>query len=294
MSEDVCLFAHFDPQAIIAPHVSHYLRQLSQCGLKIHMAFSGHDHVPEDVQSFCDQLNIKVYPRPNKGLDFGAWQYLIEQGCIENARTITFANDSVFGPFYPLPPLFKAMQDLNRDVWGMVETRERTWHLQSWFICIKREAFLLPAFQRVFALPFTSMNKKEIILHGELGLGVAIQSSQLSWASCWYSQRRGIRKFIPMNPMQIDWLSVIKSHYVPFMKVELLRDNPLRIFWLYRWPSIIKPYQPFFAISWIESYLKTHRHRSIEVRKRPLRFLKYLVLSRDKSAIMRSLFHRRR
>ncbi|QNT77942.1 rhamnan synthesis F family protein [Entomobacter blattae] len=291
MTRSVCLFAHYDPTPDIAPHVVHYLKQLTLCGLDIHLAFSGHDSVPAHVQKLCDELGIKIYPRPNRGMDFGAWQYLIQQGCLEKAETILFTNDSIFGPFYPLQPLFSTMQNLGRDIWGMVESYEMTWHLQSWFLCFKRKAFDHPTIQRVFTLPFHEMSKAEIIHHGELGLGVAIQAAGLTCASCWYANRRGLRKIISLNPMIINWLSVIKSHYVPFIKVELIRDNPVQLFWHYRWRKIVASYAPFFNPQWVDLYLKKRGSKPLPPKVNLFRIIYFLLLCRNKGTIIQALFH---
>jgi lipopolysaccharide biosynthesis protein len=283
----VCLFAHYAPDRRLSASVLHYLTQLTRCGFAVHVALSGMDRlVPED-REILDRLGIAAYPRPNAGLDFGAWQFLFRIGCARDAKTVLLANDSVFGPLLDLLPIMAAMQARNYDVWGMVESHERSWHLQSWFICFNAASLARPAISRVFEQPFEQMSKAEIVLHGEVGLGTAIRAENLSWGACLPDTRRGLRKLVAANPMHVDWLSVLRSERVPFIKVELLRDNPVRVPWLGLWPKIVSRYQSF-PEAWIRERITPAGPGSGAGSLR-MRLL-YVLLTRDRGPALRALF----
>ena len=281
----MCLFAHFSTQPRLSASVLHYLVQLTRCGLSVHVALSGTERLADQDREILDGLGIAAYPRPNHGLDFGAWQHLIRLGCADRADTILLANDSVFGPVSELAPIFDTMQARGRDVWGMVESHEVSWHLQSWFICLKASSMARPAIARVFDLPFSQMSKAEIILHGEIGLGTAIRAEELSWSACLPDRRRGLRKLVAVNPMHVDWISVLACGRVPFIKVELLRDNPARIPWFGLWPKMLRRYGEF-PERWIrERILPAAGDTGGSLRMRLL----YLLLTRDRLAALRTL-----
>ena len=238
LGQAVCLFAMHSPDGRLSDCVLHYLRELRACGLSVHVALSGMAALHPQDRTDLDDAGAIGYLRENRGLDFGAWQHLVEAGCIKDADFVVLANDSVIGPLHPLAPIFARMQSLECDVWGMVESHEMAWHLQSWFLCFSRTAWQAPQIARILALPFRDMSRAEIILHGEVGLGAAIEAAGLSRTACWRDRRRGLRRLLAINPMHLDWMAVLRSGSVPFIKVALLRENPMRVPWLARWTRI--------------------------------------------------------
>lgn len=255
-----CLFAHYDPVPTIAPQTQHLLRQIVECGYRVHVALSGHDDALLDVaKRMFPGLPITFHLRPNAGLDFGAWQDLIAKGVTEGATEILLANDSVFGPLTPLPPLVRRMRARNTDVWGMVASRAVVDHIQSWFIAFSAESFAHPAVRRIFEQPFADMTKEEIVLHGELGLGLALKAAGLRVQAAW-EPKRGLAKLLATNPMHTDWRAVLKSGRVPFIKTELLRDNPSGMPDTRDWRKLI-PDPAFFNPAWIDAYLASHPPR---------------------------------
>lgn len=242
-ADRVCLFAQYDPRGRIPPHVLVYIAGLRACGFAVHVACSGVASLHETDREALTALGALAYPRPNAGLDFGAWQQLMQLGCLDGAQTVLLANDSVFGPFADLRPIVAEMQARRLDAWGMVESREGVWHLQSWFLCMKADVLARPAVRRVFAQDFCAMTKREIILHGELALGVAFEVEGLACAAVHRSApARGLRRAVPVNPMHFHWAALLAGRRVPFMKVELLRDNPAAIPFVERWPDLLAKY----------------------------------------------------
>ncbi|MGI4748941.1 MAG: rhamnan synthesis F family protein [Janthinobacterium lividum] len=289
MSSRVCLFAHYDTRGTIAPHVIHYLKQIGTCGFTVHVALSGMTSLSDTDRLALDRIGAIAHLRPNCGLDFGAWQDLVANGCITGATTILLANDSVFGPLQPLEPIFARMQARGTDVWGMVESREATWHLQSWFLCFTAAAFAAPSIQRVLRLPFHDMSKPEIVLHGELGLGAAIMADRLSWNACWHQPARRMRRLVPGNAMHLDFLSVMRSGQVPFIKVELLRDNPIALRWIGQWRKLVEA-ATIFPADWIDRHLAEDGRYTAPCPKQSVRMrLLYAAISRDQPEAMRSL-----
>ncbi|MFT8346845.1 rhamnan synthesis F family protein [Gluconobacter oxydans] len=258
MSAPVCLFAYYSTEAGLPPHTRHLLSQIATCGFTIHIAASGLSETEaqslhDDLASGAPPVSATVHARPNTGLDFGAWQFLLSRGCDRDADEILFANDSVFGPLLPLNPIVERMRAQNLQIWGMVRSEAVVPHLQSWFLCMTREALDHPAIQRIFNQPFSDMSKDEIVLHGELGLGLAIKAAGLSCGAAW-SNPRGLARLLALNPMHTDWRAVLRSGHAPFIKTELLRDNPSGIASTHLWRQEI-PDPAFFNPDWIARYL---------------------------------------
>lgn len=259
----VCLFAAYAPNGNLPPYTCFYLKNLKLCGLNVHVVLSGCSVITEKTRQFCYRHTFTVWHRPNGGLDFGAWRFLIDKGITRAAPYILFANDSVFGPLAPLPPLLRTLQADTQPAWGLVASRAVTPHLQSWFVGLSRTTFEQDAVQRVFSLPYESMTREEIIWHGELGLSVALRSAGLSLHALWTDENNAFARLFPTNPMHSHWRSFVRSGRVPFLKQELLRDNPFALPEIKNWRSLI-PAKSGFDPDWIESYLAQNSPRSLQ------------------------------
>lgn len=260
----VCLFASYAPSGDLPVHTRFYLKNLLTCGTILHVVLSGADTIHPRTLNFCNNLGIHVWNRENGGLDFGAWQFLLEKGLAEEAPYLLFANDSVFGPFTPLPPVLDALSASQRPAWGLVASRAITPHLQSWFIGLSRSAFRTASVQRVFSLPFQEMSRDEIIWHGELGLSVALKAGGIPLHAAWSDLDKPVSRLFPANPMHICWREMVQTGTVPFLKQELLRDNPFQVPHLNDWQTLV-PAESGFNPDWIRTYLSQHpaRPRSI-------------------------------
>ena len=235
----VCLFAEYRREGRFSASTVHYLSELLSAGFVVHVAVSGDGTLDPADRATLDGIGVHAHPRRNGGLDFGAWQDLLHAGAADGADEILLANDSVFGPFAPLSPIIRSMAGF--DAWGMVESREGLPHLQSWFVWMSGDAFRRPAVQRVFSQPFAAMRKAEIIVRGELALSAALQAEELDWGARYRAPFR-IRpsRLVATNPMHFHWRRVLLSGAVPFLKVELLRDNPSRILGVDAWRTVLR------------------------------------------------------
>ncbi|KXV62443.1 glycosyl transferase [Acetobacter orleanensis] len=256
----VCLFACYAPDGNLPPYTCFYLKNLLECGIILHIILSGTEIIHKTTQNFCNNYGIQVWKRPNGGLDFGAWQFLLKKGLAEGAPYVLFANDSVFGPFAPLSPLLEKLGARHRPAWGLVASRAVTPHLQSWFIGLSQAAFQSAPVQRVLKLPFADMNRDEIIWHGELGLSVALNAAGFPLHAAWSDLNTPIARFFPTNPMHTHWRGMVQTGTVPFFKQEILRDNPFRVPHLSDWRALISP-ESGFNPDWIETYLNQHPPR---------------------------------
>lgn len=233
----ICLFAQYTAGPSVQPYVFHYLFELCRAGYAVHVALSGKTRILDADRQRFEELGVQVMKRPNTGHDFGAWAALIQAGAADGADEILLANDSVIGPFAPLAPIIRAMAGY--DSWGMVLSREGRPHLQSWFVAMSGAAFRSAAVRRVFAQDFAAMRKAEIVVHGELGLGAAFEAEGLDVGARYRAEfRLRPSRLLALNPMHFRWRELIEEGRVPFLKVELVRDNPAAIIGASRWRSV--------------------------------------------------------
>jgi rhamnosyltransferase len=177
----VCAFSHFDAGGRILGYVRHYLAALARQGFEIHLISSAPRLDPGE-RIALEAGGVRIHMRENRGRDFGSWQWgLREIPVLADADTLLLANDSVFGPLFDPAELFAAMRATPADVWGITDSPEMRWHLQSYFLCFSRRARESRAFRDVFAQDFASFrDKREIIDRGEVALTQALVAEGLT------------------------------------------------------------------------------------------------------------------
>jgi lipopolysaccharide biosynthesis protein len=236
----VCLFAHYDPQGIVDPHVLYYLRELRACGMTICVISACGALAASEVDKLRGLADALIV-RGNGGLDLGSRQVAMRLGLAQGFSHVLLANDSVYGPLRPLAPLLRPVLAGGFDAWGMVESREHTWHLQSWFIVMAAATLARPEVAAVLAQDFAAMTRAEVIARGELDMGRALVASGAVCGAASQAVRVPLaQRRRPVNRMHFDWYALARSGTVPFLKVELLRDNPSRIFGLARWEEALR------------------------------------------------------
>ena len=230
---DTCLFAHYDPNDRIAEHVLYYLAALRRAGFSITVISTA--RLDATQRGKLAAIGAELVLRENAGLDFGSWAAGLARlrdasGQLRIGGRLLLANDSVFGPLGDLGEALERLSRLQGDVHAMVESREIAPHLQSWFLLFSPAAWRHPAFERAFGQNFAAMSKAEIIERAEIGLSADLRAAGLRLAALASDPPRGgAQRLMRENPAQFLWRSLIERDGAPFVKIELLRDNPKNV-----------------------------------------------------------------
>jgi len=224
--QDVCLFAHYDKDGKVDDYVLRYLHELRQLNFSvvfISTARLGSTEVAR-LNVDCDDVIL----RENAGLDFGSWSAgFAKHGARIDGRLL-LANDSVYGPIGGLRPAFERLTREPADFYGFVESAEITPHPQSWFLLFEPRVVRHPAFAQALEQPFVAMSKKQIIARGEVGTSQRLLVAGFRYQAL-YKNDRTIPARHAANPMLLFWREVLFDCGVPFLKIELLRDNPFGV-----------------------------------------------------------------
>jgi Rhamnan synthesis protein F len=206
--------------------------------------------------------------RGNAGFDFGAWHSTLNllNEAVGGLSELVLTNDSIFGPLFDLAKVFEKMNASPADVWGITDSWERAYHLQSYFLVLKRSALAgqaLSSFRAAYAQP---KSKSGVIELGEIGLTQTLLAAGLKVAAyCPYrevaaawlgglqerlSRLNGraelalfraetspelrtyqsivqrLRRGLPVNPTHAFWDTLLQSFGCPFIKRDLLFFNP--------------------------------------------------------------------
>ena len=227
--QDICLFAHFDRDGVIDEYVFRYLAKIKEQSFSIVFItaspISGSDR--RRLALYCDD----VIQRENAGLDFGSWAAGFEKHRSAMTGRLLLANDSVYGPIGELGTALQHLTAIKADFYGFVESVDMSPHLQSWFLLFENRVVRDRAFSDLMRQPFARMNKADIIRHGELELSAKLNTAGWRYRALYCASRSSLfARVYPFNPMHNLWQEMISCEGIPFVKVELLRDNPVSIY----------------------------------------------------------------
>lgn len=230
----LAIYAHYDAEGLVRRYVQHALDALAGVCSRIHFVSTA--ALPERELDKLRPLCAEVTLRENVGLDFGMWQGALETSDLSAYDELVLTNSSVFGPVRPLGPIFDEMASRDLDVWGMTESFEHAWHLQSYFLVFRRRVLDAAAFRRFFSAILPYRNKQQIIRSYELGLsrwfveqgfalGAYVRHAALFGADGPMMQPL----FALAGNVTCGFPAELVARGMPYVKVELLRDNPRKV-----------------------------------------------------------------
>jgi len=171
---------------------------------------------------------------------------------------VVICNDSIYGPFYPIENMFQNMQDTACDFWGVTDSTDMSYHLQSYFVVFRKSVLQSDAFRRFWKNVKVLHDKDAIIRQYEVGLTTHFIKNGLKAAVLNHIQPSNVKlllhymkkltltkitkKLIAMvmgkkiilrpgkvNPTHQFWKELLLGKKMPFIKIELLRDNPIKV-----------------------------------------------------------------
>jgi hypothetical protein len=242
----VCVFSHFDAAGRILPYVRRYLSELGRCGFEIHLVSTSPNLSASDRHE-VELGGVTVHCRENAGLDFASWQWALHHVVsLAEVDWLLLANDSVFGPIFDLEPVFRSQFAENPDFWGITDSYEVAWHLQSYFLCFRGDVARSETFREVFAVDFAKLTKRSIIRNGEISLSQSLlRSGFRGSAVCPFDRLRKYRSFGKCNATHVYWDQLIARLRCPFIKRELIRDNPLNLASARYWKDFLERYTSY-------------------------------------------------
>jgi len=237
---DVAILSHYDRDGTIRPDSLRCLRELRTEGFSIVVVCNG-GSLRAEAAAAIEALGGLAIPRRNIGLDFGAWRAglrTLELPRTETRRILLF-NDSVYGPLVPLGPLLARMTEDGADLWGLTDSVERGWHLQSYFLLAHASLFRDAAWRGfwpgVVPLPF----KRWTVGRYEIGLSRRVIGAGFR-VRALFSHDTIVPDGSVANPTLGGWRALLDAGF-PFLKRELLRDNPLKDSGLDGWRELVPP-----------------------------------------------------
>lgn len=267
------IYVHYDREGTVHDYVIDQLKQLVAANYRITFVSNSlkFDASVASVRPFCRE----VLWRRNVGYDFGAYKDGIAAlGDLSGIDRLLLMNDSVYGPFTPLTEILRAIDPTKTDIWGITDSWDGHYHVQSYFILFFKEALLSEPFRRFWRrMPYVN-SKLWIIRNGETKLTQQLTRHKLrAMVLCPYwdvaksvlkkleikdtaglaavhkgfldDLERDIIKGIRLNPAHFFWETLISDFKCPFIKRELIELNPSGIIYAWRWPEVLKIHTPY-------------------------------------------------
>jgi O-antigen biosynthesis protein len=234
----VCAFAHYNKHGNF-DQIIPYLTELRKEGFSIAICTTSpiidHHHI-EKIKDFC----FMVIKRENIGLDFGSWNCILREFSSRSIKVskLLMVNDSVIGPFDNLGPTLDLAKKNTNSIVGLTSSKEVLPHLQSYFLLFNQSVTSSLHFKK-FVKNFKYFTcKKKIIWEYEINLqkhfndfsiGAIIDIDSLTNYSLQthHPFRLPISLSIPHNPCIFEWDSLVTGFDFPFLKKELIRDDPM-------------------------------------------------------------------
>ena len=241
----LCVFAHWDRDNIIDEYVIFYLKALKEvCNYIIFVS-----DCTLDISETNKLNGIADYAIAQKHgeYDFGSYKRgfnLAKEKELE-FEELLFVNDSCYGPFFPLEPIFETMRKKNCDFWGITKNlygickkgeEYKTCyspHIQSYFLAFSKKVFNNSCFQNFINCVKPEKCKNDIIINYEMGLTELIEKNKFKTGVYINSYQH------TENCLSIKWDKLIKKKHFPFLKTSIPRSGIYPIGEIKNWKSVI-------------------------------------------------------
>jgi rhamnosyltransferase len=268
----ICLFSHSDKDNIVDDYVFYFLKSLISSDIDIafisNPAYLREEYI-EKIKPFTKWLIL----RRGRGRDFGNWQVCLDilKFEIKKYEYLILCNDSVYGPIFPLREFLKFTKKIDADVYGITDSYENKYHIQSYFMLFRKHVYVNEVFEKFWKKFRFFSRKRTIINKYEIGLSqLMIKNGFKLKAFCDYLEIiKSLDEEYPyfpliqlnfVNPTHFFWDILLIKYRCPFIKIELLRDNPSKIKNVQLWEKIFEQLNSDYPLDLI----KNHLERSIK------------------------------
>lgn len=255
----VAIFAHFDKDNVIDDYVIFYLESLKSICSKI-IFVSACNLSRHELQKIMDTAD-KIIAESHNEYDFGSYKrgfFNIEN--INSYDEIIFANDSCYGPVYPLYVVFNEMDNKECDFWGITENLydikgNKQRHIQSYFIVVRKPIFSDDKFINFIQNIKPETSKNNIIQNYEVGLSKLLFDNGYIGISY-------VKQFSEYgNSTIVKWRELLIKNLSPFVKCSLFRLQNVRMTTIAGWQDLFC--DKMYNITLIKNNLKRLNIRKI-------------------------------
>lgn len=218
-SDRIAVIAQFSRQQRTSLSLNTMIAELLDSGYRVIIS-SSCQSPSELVFDESVRDGITVLRRPNLGYDFGSWACgLAWDPDISGAKNVVFLNDSMVGPFTPLETLLTRFEKSNADVYGLTDTSQFVYHLQSYFLGFRNGILRERPLSRFWTGVRHEVSKQETIHRNEIGFSRLLNGEGYA-TEVAFTYRRMVNP--GENPTIRGWEKLLAVGF-PFVKREIIR-----------------------------------------------------------------------
>jgi hypothetical protein len=234
--KSICFYSSYFIQDYIPYYVKFYLEELEKHFTEI-IFLTNEKQLKETELAYLKQKNITLKFVSNEGFDFGMWYKAFKKYPSLDYDRVALVNDSCI-LFKPLTGVFKWIDDNSFDYCGLVSSNSVSFHVQSYFIVINKNA-IKPVYDYFMKHGLISDYQKVIYTY-EIGLSAHLRKQQLKVAAMFSSKRDiaaqnpsflviedFIKDGLPMIKKKILFRSYRKGEYLSMLRMSF-KLNPKR------------------------------------------------------------------
>ncbi|VTU21374.1 Demethylmacrocin O-methyltransferase [Variovorax sp. PBS-H4] len=262
LGKENALFVAHSPDGSLKPHVTHYLESLKKSDIAVTLIVAA--DAPFEALPNLTSIVSGLFVRRNEGYDFAAWAHVLRlRPDLLDSDILYLLNDSLIGPFNQadFDLMLSRVRRSAADLVGATENHERTgWHLQSFFLALKKKALASVVFQSFINDVTVLQDKDDIINQFELQFAPKLRVAGLSCEALFPAE--GLS-----NPTIYKWRKLIDDGF-PFVKVMVLRDTFEGVD-VSGWPEVLRTrgFDPAIAVQTLK---EARRKFQTERSKAPL------------------------
>lgn len=224
------LYAHYDRDGRVDPHVIYQIKALYEFGITI--IFISNSPVSEEDSHVLYPFIKKLHVRPDEGYDWTAWKetiFYLGVDVLSKYDELIIMNDSCYGPIFPLEEIFLKMNNKNVDFWGITENTDPNYidHIQPYFCVFRKSVFnnkLFMQFWESFGILYTYM---DAVNNCELRMTKYLVDCGYRYATYINMENMAITPQVGVEHPFIFSISpwLIQKFRVPFIKVKSFRTS---------------------------------------------------------------------
>lgn len=180
------VFAGYNTDGIIPPYVINYLKGLNEVSDGV--VYIADSPLAENEARKLQGLVLHTEHKRHNEYDWGSYKrgfnWLKENGYLEKADEVIFANDSCYAPMQSFKPMFQDMaKHPEFDFWGNSKNITFNPHLQSYFMVFRKPVLHSKIFASFLNQVTTQEHYEEYIIKYELKLTPLLANLGYTWGT---------------------------------------------------------------------------------------------------------------
>jgi lipopolysaccharide biosynthesis protein len=214
----ICIFCSYYTGNTMPPHVKFYLTELGRHFTKVILVTNEKEMIPADV-TFLKSSNIDINLVVNEGYDFGMYYKMLKKYDVRDYDRIGLINDSCI-LFNKLDPIFEWIDNKKADYYGLTDSYEISYHLQSYFLIINKKA--IPLVIDYFNKNGIEEDLTKLVEIYEVGLSTYLSNSGINIKVYHPTEKNRV-----CNPSYLDAKKLIKKGFPLIKKKIILQEYPI-------------------------------------------------------------------